>query len=111
MIEKYSEKIFTWHTPEEWLFIICNGYEGYNNVSIPTIRLIEEKFPGTVKNAKDPWGANLLWNTFFCCAQENLQKELLRLGCDPDEKNNLGLSFNLVMENSPESWRRRVSHK
>ena len=60
------------------------------------------------------------WNTFFCCirsyraryrAQENLQKELLRLGCDPDEKNNLGLSFNLVMENSPENWKRRVSHK
>lgn len=119
MIEKYSEKIFTWHTPEEWLYIICNGYDKYNTVSIPAIRLIEEKFPGTVKNAKDPWGANLLWNTFFCIrsyrdryrVQENLQKELLRLGCDPDEKNNLGLSFNLVMENSPESWRRRVSHK
>ena len=119
MIEKYSKDIFTRHTPEEWLFIICNGYDGYNNVSIPAIRLIEEKFPGTVKNAKDPWGANLLWNTFFCIrsysyryrAQEKLREELLRLGCDPDEKNNLGLSFNLVMENSPENWKRRYSHK
>ena len=31
-------------------------------------------------------------------------KKIRCLGCDPDEKNDLGLSFNLVMENSPDKW-------
>ena len=111
MLEKYSKEIFSWHTPEEWLFIICNRYNE-EAATIPAIRIIEEKFPGTVKNAKDPWGANLLWNTFFGEHSywryreivEKLQVELMCLGCDPDEKNDLGLSFNLVMENSPDKW-------
>ena len=111
MLEKYSKEIFSWHTPEEWLFIICNRYNE-EAATIPAIRIIEEKFPGTVKNAKDPWGANLLWNTFFWEHSywryreivEKLQVELMCLGCDPDEKNDLGLSFNLVMENSPDKW-------
>lgn len=111
MLEKYSKEIFSWHTPEEWLFIICNRYNE-EAATIPAIRIIEEKFPGTVKNAKDPWGANLLWNTFFLEhyywrnreTVEKLQVELMCLGCDPDEKNDLGLSFNLVMENSPDKW-------
>ena len=111
MLEKYSKEIFSWHTPEEWLFIICNRYDD-KSATIPAIRIIEEKFPGTVKNTKDPWSANLLWNTFFWEHSywryseivEKLQVELMCLGCDPDEKNDLGLSFNLVMENSPEKW-------
>ena len=119
MLEKYSKEIFSWHTPEEWLFIICNRHTCKSS-AIPAIRIIEEKFPGTVKNAKDPWGANLLWNTFFCEDDrynwwyhhgepiKKLQAELMCLGCDPDEKNDLGLSFNLVMENSPDKWKEEL---
>ena len=104
MIKKYKDEIFKWHSPEEWLFIICNNF--CNNAGISAMRVIEKIFSGTVKNAKDPWGANLLWNTFFCepyntvCSIDDMQKELIRLGCDPDEKNDCGLSFNLVMENT-----------
>ena len=100
MLEKYSKEIFSWHTPEEWLFIICNRYNE-EAATIPAIRVIEEKFPGTVKGAKDPWGANLLWNTFFWeCSYwrdreivEKLQVELMCLGCDPDEKKRFGVEF------------------
>lgn len=103
MIKKYKDEIFKWHLPEEWLFIICNNF--CNQAGIAAVRVIEEKFPGKVRQTKDPWGEDLLWNTFFCspyntyCSMEEMQNELIRLGCDPDKKNDLGLSFNLVMKN------------
>ena len=30
-----------------------------------------------------------------------MRTELIHLGCDPDENNDLGLSFNLVLKNTP----------
>ena len=83
-------------------------------------------FPGIVKETKNPWGCNLLWYTFFNYIFFNdtfyhyrhdsdydesirkVQSVLLELGCDPDEKNDLGLSFNLIMENTPEKWKKEV---
>ena len=70
--------------------------------------MIETQFPGTVKRIRDPWNNDLLWNTMFCDKSKNqketLQYELIKLGCDPDHRNNLDLSFNLIMENTPEKW-------
>ena len=110
LLDKYSGKLFKIHSPAEWLFIICNKYAG--EVAIEAVREIEKRFPGTVRSARDPWNANLLWNTFFNRSKKmliyELQDELINLGCDPDEKNDLGLSFNLLMENTPEKWEREL---
>ena len=113
-IEKNTDQFFKIHTPEDWLFIICNNF--CNKTGLAAINAIAAIFPDVVKSAKDPWGANLLWNTFFCdnsywqkiSFMQNIQNKLIELGCDPDEKNELGLSFNLVMENSPDKWKEEL---
>ena len=104
LLERYSNEIFKLRTPTEWLFTICQFFK--TDTAINTIKQIEKKFPGIVKNAKDPWGCNLLWHTFYHDSwryqgdfSEDLQKELINCGCDPNEKNPLGLSFNLVLKN------------
>ena len=106
IIKKYPEKFFKIKSPEEWLFFICNNF--CNRAAIGAIQVIETQFPGTVKSIRDPWNNNLLWNTMFCnkrkSQRESLWHEMIKLGCDPGHKNDLGLSFKLVMENSPEKW-------
>ena len=110
--EKYSDEIFSLRTPEEWLFTICNYFPGVAAVSF--IKQVEYKFPGIVKNVRDPWGCDLLWHTFYnevvwnelyARNERNLvQQCLIDLGCDPDKKNDLGLSFNLITKNTIEEW-------
>ena len=110
--EKYSDEIFSLRTPEEWLFTICNYFPGGAAVSF--IKQVEDKFPGIVKNARDPWGCDLLWHTFYnevvwnelyARNERNLvQQCLIDLGCDPNKKNDLGLSFNLITKNTIEEW-------
>ena len=112
LFEKHSDEIFSLRTPEEWLFTICNYFPGTSAASF--IKHVEEKFPGIVKNARDPWGNNLLWHTFYNeivwklryarCKRNFVQQCLIDLGCDPNEKNNLGLCFNLVTKNTREAW-------
>ena len=106
LLKKYSDEIFSLRTPQEWLFTLCNYF--HLTAAIDFIKHIEEKFPGIVKNATDPWGNNLLWHTFYndkvwnpCYNQtvNSIQQCLIDLGCDPNKRNALGLSFNLVMEN------------
>ena len=116
--EKYVDEIFSLRTPEEWLFTICNYFPGKAAASF--IKQVEDKFPGIVKNARDPWGNNLLWHTFYNevvwnlryarCKRNFVQQCLIDLGCDPDEKNDLGLCFNSVTENTPEAWKEAI-HK
>ena len=116
--EKYVDEIFSLRTPQEWLFTICNYFPGKAAASF--IKQVEDKFPGIVKNARDPWGNNLLWHTFYNegvwnlryarCKRNFVQQCLIDLGCDPDEKNDLGLCFNSVTENTPEAWEEAI-HK
>lgn len=112
LFEKHSDEIFSLRAPEEWLFTICNYFPGTSAASF--IKHVEEKFPGIVKNARDPWGNNLLWHTFYNeivwklryarCKRNFVQQCLIDLGCNPDEKNDLGLCFNSVTENTREAW-------
>lgn len=118
LLKKYSDEIFSLRTPQEWLFMLCNYF--HLTAAIDFIKHIEEKFPGIVKNARDPWGNNLLWHTFYNevvwnlryarCKRNFVQQCLIDLGCDPDEKNDLGLCFNSVTENTPEAWKEAI-HK
>ena len=116
--EKYDDEIFSLRTPQEWLFTICNYFPGKAAASF--IKQVEDKFPGIAKNARDPWGNNLLWHTFYNevvwnlryarCKRNFVQQCLIDLECDPDEKNDLGLCFNSVTENTPEAWEEAI-HK
>ena len=40
---------------------------------------------------------------------EKLRAELLRLGCDPDAKNEWGLSYRLLEDNDPKKLRNRAA--
>lgn len=106
IIKKYPKQFFKIRSSEEWLFFICNNF--CNSAAVSAVQMIETQFPGTVKRIRDPWNNDLLWNTMFCDKSKNqketLQYELIKLGCDPDHRNNLDLSFNLIMENTPEKW-------
>ena len=125
LLNKYSNELFRYRSPQSWLFIICQYY--CTNTAVAMIKKLEEMFPGIVKETKNPWGCNLLWYTFFNYIFFNdnffyhyrhdsdydesirkVQSVLLELGCNPDEKNDLGLSFNLIMENTPEKWKKEV---
>ena len=108
LLKRYSDEIFSLRTPQEWLFILCNYF--HLSAAIDFIKHIEEKSPGIVKNAIDPWGNELLWHTFYNNEVWNpqykrtinsIQQCLIDLGCDPNKRNALGLSFNLVLENTP----------
>jgi hypothetical protein len=118
LLKKYSDEIFLLRTPQEWLFTLCNYF--HLTAAIDFIKHIEEKFPGIVKNATDPWGNDLLWHTFYNDEVwdpdykrtiNSIQQCLIDLGCDPDEKNDLGLSFNLVMENSRDKWESELENE
>ncbi|MBQ9788719.1 MAG: hypothetical protein IJW31_03875 [Lentisphaeria bacterium] len=111
LLKKYSDEIFSLRTPQEWLFTLCNYF--HLTAAIDFIKHIEEKFPGIVKNAIDPWGNDLLWHTFYNDNVWNpyynrtvnsIQQCLIDFGCDPNKRNALGLSFNSVLENTPEAW-------
>ena len=108
LLKKYSNEIFLLRTPQEWLFTLCNYF--HLAAAIDFIKHIEEKFPGIVKNTIDPWGNDLLWHTFYNDKVWNphykrmlnsIQQCLIDLGCDPNKRNALGLSFNLVLKNTP----------
>lgn len=108
LLKKYSDEIFSLRTPQEWLFTLCNYF--YLTAAIDFIKNIEEKFPGIVKNTIDPWGNDLLWHTFYNDEVWNslykrtvnsIQQCLIDLGCDPNKRNELDLSFNSVLENTP----------
>ena len=108
LLKKYSDEIFSLRTPQEWLFTLCNYF--YLSAAIDFIKHIEEKFPGIVKNTIDPWGNDLLWHTFYNDNVWNphykrmvnsIQQCLIDLGCDPNKRNELDLSFNSVLENTP----------
>jgi hypothetical protein len=118
LLKKYSDEIFSLRTPQEWLFTLCNYF--HLSAAIDFIKHIEEKFPGIVKNTIDPWGNDLLWHTFYNDEVwdpdykrtiNSIQQCLIDLGCDPDEKNDLGLSFNLVMENSRDKWESELENE
>ena len=118
LLERYSDEIFSLRTPQEWLFTLCNYF--HLSAAIDFIKNIEEKFPGIVKNTIDPWGNDLLWHTFYNDEVwdpdykrtiNSIQQCLIDLGCDPNKRNELDLSFNLVMENSPDKWKSELENE
>ena len=108
LLETYPKTVCRVRKKEAWLFVVCMNCSGKTAVSI--IRAFEKIYPGICSETRDPWNHNLLFLTTLNRNKDIfvLQKELIDLGCDSDEKNDLGLSFNLLMENTPEKWKKEV---
>ena len=129
LLSHYPKQVFRLRTPEEWLFTMCRCVR--EDFGIEVVNEIERQFPGVVAKARDPWGNTLLWNTFVNCSSrvfsrawydvpslnlntrkffsvvtqsptERLREELIHLGCDPNEENEWGLSYQLLKDNNPE---------
>ena len=100
-LSHYPKQVFKFRTPSEWLFTVCRCTK--EKTAIAAVTEIERQIPGIVASARDPWGNTLLWNTFVNeNPTEELQAELVRLGCDPNAENEWGLSYQLLKDNDPE---------
>ena len=99
LLKNYPKKVYKCRSPEEWLFTVCR--HAREDTAIPIIRQIEFEMPGIVTNTRDPWGNTLLWNTLknHYIVRE-IQNTLISLGCDPNAKNQWGLSYRIIKENT-----------
>ena len=104
LLANYRKRVFKLRSPQEWLLTVCRS--GGDELAAAAVDELERQFPGIVASTRDPWGGSALWST-FCEAgpKEKLRAGLIRFGCDPDEENEFGLSYRLLLENSPETFR------
>lgn len=104
LLANRGKTVFKLRSPEEWLLTVCRCAE--EELAVAAADALERLFPGIVGGTRDPWGNNALWSTFCDFRRKPLlQDELVRLGCGPDEENELGLTFRLLRENTPEAIR------
>lgn len=97
---------FKLRSPEEWLLTVCRCAD--EELAVAAVGEYERQFPGIVAAARDPWGNTPLWNTFVNPKPTGkLRAELLRLGCDPNAKNEWELSCQLLADNDPEKCKHR----
>lgn len=101
LLEKYSQKIFAYMPLEELLLFVCEWF--FPQKAIKVLHYLESQYPSCVSNWHNDHMENLLWITFPDSGRSgaNLREELMKLGCNQEEKNNLGLSFKQIMEFYP----------
>jgi len=98
IIENFPKQVFEYRTAEEWLFTICHDVS--EKTAIPIILWVEKMRPGIIAQSRDPWGNTLLWHTLAREDADALQRTLIFNGCDANAKNQWGLSWRLVKENT-----------
>ena len=54
--------------------------------------------PGVIRNATDIFGNNALWYGLHLLGSNECEPATKQLGCDPAEPNNLGLTYNSIIE-------------
>ena len=100
LLANYPQRIFKRRSPREWLLTVCRCAP--DELAAAAVAELERQFPGIVAETRDPWGGSALWSTFCELGpKEKLRAELIRLGCDPDEENEFGLSCRLLLDNAP----------
>jgi len=88
-------------TPEKLCARCATQFE--DALSVPFLEAVEEYLPGTVKDVRDRWGRNLLWyaaanlRTAFFHPFCRLTPFLLKCGCDPENENQLGISWRYML--------------
>ena len=102
LVEENMIKPNVFPLPELCCFIVTHFRDA---VSIPLLTALEEHSPGLLKNVKDVFGRNLLWyemynwETAWFHPNCKLTSFLLEYGCDPTNKNHLGMSWQFVTDN------------
>ena len=75
-----------------------------DDISVPMLTVLEEVQPGLVKSVADDFGRNLLWyaiqntKTGWFHPDCRLTPFLLEHGCDPQNTNQIGLPWQMVMD-------------
>ena len=99
-------------SPEE--LCVCCASQLEDAASVPMLETMEGLFPGILKNFRDRWGRNLLWyaaanrRTAFFHPFCQLTPFLLKHGCDPENENQLGLSWRRMLTGLSLSQKRRL---
>lgn len=106
-----SEELFKVIEPRRLLFGICADGRFKDKVAAKLVRMLERRCPGIVAKTVDIFGDTPLWYTLYryqhggkgvagsLWQHENmgsLARVLKALGCDPDRKNKMGLSWRMV---------------
>ena len=100
LLANYPTRVFKLRSPQEWLLTVCRC--AGDELAVAAADELERQFPGIVASTRDPWGGSPLWSTFCKLGpKEKLRSELIRFGCDPDEENEIGLSYRLLIDNAP----------
>ena len=100
LLANYPKRVFKLRSPQEWVLTVCRC--AGDELAVAAVDELERQFPGIVAATRDPWGGNPLWSTFCKLGpKEKLRAELVRLGCDPDEENEWGISPRLLWDNAP----------
>lgn len=113
LMRRHPETVFKLRTPQEWLLAVCR--DARPGFAAAAVREIERQFPGIAAETRDMWGNTLLWNTLNNdFSMDEAQNDLIRFGCDPDEENDLGLTYRLLRDNDPgklcdDTWKRALS--
>ena len=101
-----SPELFKVITPRRLLLRICADGRFPDDESSKLIRALEAKVPGIVSSTVDVFGDTPLWYTFYRYQygghrpslfwkedSAKTRRTLIGLGCDPDRKNKMGLSW------------------
>lgn len=101
-----SPELFRVITPRRLLLRICADGRFPDDESSKLIRALEAKVPGIVSSTVDVFGDTPLWYTFYRYQygghrpslfwkedSAKTRRTLIALGCDPDRKNKMGLSW------------------
>ena len=95
-------EIFRKVIPRDELCVCC-ATQFEDALSVPRLEIVDELFPGAVKDVRDRWGRNLLWyaaanrRTVFFHPFCRLTPFLLKCGCDPENGNQLGISWRYML--------------
>jgi hypothetical protein len=102
LVEENMIKPNVFPLPELCCFIVTHFRD---TVSIPLLTALEEHSPGLLQSVHDTFGRNLLWyemynwETAWFHPNCRLTSFLLEHGCDPNNENHLGMSWQFVMDN------------
>lgn len=92
-----NEETFNAVPLEELCFCCAAGFSDEKGVKL--LQVIDEVFPGKIAGVRDHWGRNLLWyvmhntRTVFLHPFCKLAEFLIEKGCDPDNRNHLGIPW------------------
>ena len=102
LVEENMIKPCVFPLPELCCFIVTHFDD---TKSVPLLMALKKHSQGLLKSVKDDFGRNLLWyaiynlNTAWFHPNCKLTSFLLENGCDPTNKNHLGMSWQFVTDN------------